>query len=152
MDEKYFGVIMLLFFACFVGGIAVGSIVRQDQFDRIDFSKRSLEIELVSKEIVDNELLVNITFKTLERTDDLNWVVIEKPFALHYNIEDYHLCREAEESKELCMQEVVNDLKIQVRNLKADVRTGLEEQKTKPVKEEFVITDVNLSVSELNEG
>ena len=149
--KKIFLVMAIIFLAGLVIGQTVGTIISQQTFDQIDFKTKSLEMQIESKEITDDALIVKVSYLTLNKQEDGTWIVVRENQEIGYPLELYHECRVNGFTKGDCVQNVKERLLSQAKSLKTRVRNFLEENKTKSFIDELTTSDIVITEQELNQ-
>lgn len=142
-------VVFFLMVLGFVVGQTVGTIITQQQFDSINFASRDFDIQIDSKQKTSDDIVVNISYLTLERRAD-GWEVVRDSTSLTYSLEDYYLCRLEGYTKENCVSDAKAELIRQAGLHKKRTISYLDSQKTKDYIDELTAEDFNLTGEELN--
>ena len=149
--KKTILIMVLLLSSSFVLGVAVGTVITQSQFDNINFQTRTIEYEIVSKEKIDTTIIVTVNYKTLEKRDTGDWIVILETVEFTYPLEAYHNCRTNNNTKTQCIQEAKDSIILEAKLFRDDIRNRLETQKTKAFIDELTVSDIDITNSQLNE-
>lgn len=149
--KKIATIITLVFFAGVVLGVPIGTIISQEQYDNIDFSTRNLDITIDSKEKTEGAIQVNISYTTLEKIETGDWNVVRHYDTLSFDLENYYNCRLNGSTKTECISNAKTILIYQAKVLKTNIKTALEENKTKDYLNEITANDITISNEELNE-